>query len=58
MVYFGHLLRVVFALHFSSVLAKVKGERFEALDRPMQRHATPPGAFEENEHDARFGADC
>jgi hypothetical protein len=37
---------------FLFVLAKVKGHRFEALDRPVPRHAARPGAFDEQENDA------
>jgi hypothetical protein len=37
---------------FLFVLAKIKGHRFDALDRPVPRHAARPGAFDEQESDA------
>ncbi|KAF9698755.1 hypothetical protein EKO04_002723 [Ascochyta lentis] len=33
------------------VWAKVKGHRFDALDRPVPRETTRPGAFDADEHD-------
>ena len=40
-------LRIAF--HF--VMAKVKGHRFDALDRPVPRHVARPGAFEDQENE-------
>jgi hypothetical protein len=37
---------------FLFVMAKVKGHRFDALDRPVPRNASRPGAFDEQENDA------
>jgi hypothetical protein len=37
---------------FLFVMAKVRGHRFDALDRPSPQHITRPGAFDEREHDA------
>jgi hypothetical protein len=33
------------------VMAKVKGHRFDALDRPAPRAFARPGAFDEQEHE-------
>jgi hypothetical protein len=37
---------------FLWVLAKVRGHRFDALDRPVPRNVERPGAFDEQENDA------
>jgi hypothetical protein len=37
---------------FLFVLAKIRGHRFDALDRPILRNIRRAGAFDELEHDA------
>jgi hypothetical protein len=37
---------------FLFVMAKIRGHRFTALDRPVPRHVTRPGVFDEHENEA------
>jgi hypothetical protein len=39
-------------ISFLFALSKIQGHRFDAFDKPVPRHVTRPGAFDEQENDA------